>query len=304
MSLSIKDAAEKIRAGELVAFPTETVYGLGANALDAAAVEKIYSLKQRPAASPLIVHVASIAMARDLVAEWPPLAEELARRWWPGPLTLVLPKKAVIPDIVTAGLPTVGLRMPDHPIALELIREAGVPIAAPSANRFTSISPTTAAHVREAFGDAIGILDGGPCRVGIESTVAAIENGQLKLLRPGMISLGEIESALAEAGAPHPAPGMHERHYSPRTPLLLVDTAKELPDRRGAFLWYRKAGLVSRSVRMPARPDAYAARLYAVLHELDGEGWPWIGVELPPDDPSWAAIHDRLRRAAGPRTVE
>ena len=302
--LTVGQAAQKIWAGELVAFPTETVYGLGANALDAAAVEKIYALKQRPAASPLIVHVASVEMARSLAAEWPALAEELARRWWPGPLTLVLPKQPSIPDIVTAGLPTVGLRMPDHPIALELIRAAGVPIAAPSANKFTSLSPTTAEHVRAAFGDTVEVLDGGPCRVGIESTVVAIENGRLTLLRPGMISLGEIESATAEGGAAHPAPGMHERHYSPRTPVLLVHTAKELPGRAGAYLWFRKPGLVSRSIRMPARPEAYAARLYAALHELDQEGWPWIGVELPPDDPAWDAIRDRLRRAAGPRTVE
>src|SRR5580658_2480335 len=141
----ITRAAAKIRAGELVAFPTQTVYGLGANALDTAAVQKIYELKQRPPSSPLIVHVASIQMAREIVAEWPPLAEALARRWWPGPLTLVLLKKPFIPDIVTAGLPTVGVRMPNHPMALELIYAAGVPIAAPSANRFTGVSPTTAA---------------------------------------------------------------------------------------------------------------------------------------------------------------
>jgi L-threonylcarbamoyladenylate synthase len=224
----IKDAAAKLRAGGLVAFPTETVYGLGANALDAAAVQKIYELKGRPAASPLIVHVASIEMAREIVAEWPPLAEELARKWWPGPLTLVLPKKPVIPDIVTAGLRTVGVRMPNHPIALELIREAGVPIAAPSANKFMGLSPTTADHVRAAFGDAVEVLDGGPSQVGIESTVIAIENGVLKLLRPGMISLGELESSAAQPGDAHPAPGMHQRHYSPRTRLLLVDRPCEL----------------------------------------------------------------------------
>jgi L-threonylcarbamoyladenylate synthase len=300
MSLSIKQAAERICAGELVAFPTETVYGLGANALDAAAVAKIYRLKQRPDTSPLIVHVSSIDMARGLAAEWPQAAEDLAKRWWPGPLTLVLPKAQAIPDIVTAGLPTVGLRMPDHPVALDLIREAAVPIAAPSANKFTGLSPTTAAHVREAFGDEVAVLDGGASSVGIESTVVAVENGALKLLRPGMISLGEIESAIAPAGEAHPAPGMHERHYSPRTPLLLVNNGKELPGRLGAFLWYRKPGLVSRSIRLPGTPAAYASKLYAALHELDAEGWPWIGVEKPPDEPAWAAIHDRLRRAAGP----
>src|SRR5580658_8110371 len=194
MSLSIKEAADRIRAGGLVAFPTETVYGLGANALDAAAVQRIFELKGRPASSPLIVHVASLEMARQVAAEWPPIVEELAQKWWPGPLTLVLPKKTAIPGIVTAGLTTVGIRMPNHPLALELIEQAGVPIAAPSANRFGELSPTTAEHVRAAFGSEVDVLDGGPCQVGIESTVVAVDGGGLKLLRPGMISLGDLES--------------------------------------------------------------------------------------------------------------
>jgi L-threonylcarbamoyladenylate synthase len=298
-SLSIKEAAASIRAGGLVAFPTETVYGLGANALDAAAVQKIYELKGRPVASPLIVHVASIEMAQEIVAEWPPLAESLARRWWPGPLTLVLPKKPMIPDIVTAGLPTVGVRMPNHPMALDLIREAGVPIAAPSANKFMELSPTTAEHVRAAFGESVPVLDGDAAQVGIESTVVAIENGELKLLRPGMISLGELENCSAPPGnEAHPAPGMHPRHYSPRTRLLLVGHPRELPSRCGAYIWRKKSGLAACSVRMPEKPEDYAARLYAALHELDQEGWPWIAVEAPPDTPAWAAINDRLRRAS------
>jgi L-threonylcarbamoyladenylate synthase len=295
---ALREAAEKIRSGGLVAFPTETVYGLGANALDATAVQKIYELKGRPTASPLIVHVASIEMAREIVAEWPPLAESLARKWWPGPLTLVLPKLPVVPDVVTAGLPTVGVRMPNHPMALALIEEAGVPIAAPSANRFTELSPTTAEHVRSAFGDAVQVLDGGPAQVGIESTVVAIENGVLKLLRPGMISLGELEGCAIPAGDAHPAPGMHPRHYSPRTRLLLIGHPRALPDRCGAYVWRKKSGLAACSVRMPEKPDDYAARLYAVLHELDRENWPWIAVEAPPDTAAWAAIRDRLRRAA------
>jgi len=298
MSLSISDAAAILRAGGLVAFPTETVYGLGANALDAAAVAKIFELKGRPQSSPLIVHVASVQMARDLVTEWPPLAAQLAARWWPGPLTLVLPKSPAIPDIVTAGLPTVGLRMPDHRLALELIREAGVPIAAPSANRFTGLSPTTAAHVRAAFGDALPVLDGGPTRVGIESTVVAVQGEKLTLLRPGTISLGEIENAAESPGAPHPSPGMHPRHYSPRTKLVLVDSPRNLPGREGAYLWHKQPGLAARSVRLPADPERYAARLYAALHELDGEGWPWIAVEAVAATPDWAGIRDRLLRAA------
>jgi L-threonylcarbamoyladenylate synthase len=306
MSLSISDAAAILRSGGLVAFPTETVYGLGANALDGDAVGKIFELKGRPQTSPLIVHVASIEMARELVTTWPPLAAQLAERWWPGPLTLVLPKSPAIPDIVTAGLPTVGLRMPDHPLALELIREAGVPVAAPSANRFTELSPTTAEHVRAAFGDAVEVLDGGPTRVGIESTVVAIEGDELTVLRPGMISLGEIkhvsiEQAAEEAGSPHASPGMHPRHYCPHTKLMLVDHPRQLPGRDGAYLWHKRPGLASRSVRLPADPDRYAARLYAVLHELDSEGWPWIAVEAVEASPEWAGIRDRLQRACGAR---
>src|ERR1700722_9230468 len=196
-NLSIKDAAQILRDGGLVAFPTETVYGLGANALDASAVAKIYELKGRPATSPLIVHASSIEMARSLVTDLPREAEELAQRWWPGPLTLVLPKAAQIPDIVTAGLGTVGVRIPAHPLALELIEAGGLPLAAPSANRFGGLSPTTAGHVRAAFGDLVPVLDGGPTRVGIESTVVSITDGKITLLRPGMITLGEIEQAVA-----------------------------------------------------------------------------------------------------------
>ena len=281
-------AARTIREGGLVAFPTETVYGLGANALDPVAVRRIFTLKGRPSTSPLIVHVDSIAMARSLVIEWPQQAEDLALRYWPGPLTLVLPKQSKVPDDVTAGLPTVGVRMPDHPLALDLIRSAGVPIAAPSANRFTELSPTTAAHVRHAFGESLQVLDGGPTQVGIESTVIALTPEPV-LLRPGMISFDRIRRASAGPGVAHPAPGMHERHYSPHTPLLLIDRESELPEGRG-FVLTRD--------RMPPDPPAYAARLYSVLHELDREGWEWIAIERPPDTPPWAAILDRLRRAA------
>ncbi|HEY2844328.1 MAG TPA: L-threonylcarbamoyladenylate synthase, partial [Bryobacteraceae bacterium] len=261
MSLSIKDAAEIIRSGGLVAFPTETVYGLGANALDAAAVQKIFELKGRPETSPLIVHVASIEMAREIAAEWPAQAEELARTWWPGPLTLVLRKKDVIPANVTAGLATVGIRMPHHPIALELIEAAGMPLAAPSANRFMGLSPTTADHVKAAFGAALPVLDGGPCAVGIESTVVAIEGDSIKLLRPGMISLGKIEQVSADALGAHPAPGMHQRHYSPRTPLILVRGPSDLPDRAGSYVWRVALGPSARSIRMPLDPGPYASQL-------------------------------------------
>ena len=301
MEISIHEAAARIRSGELAAFPTETVYGLGANALDAAAVAKIYAMKGRPPTSPLIVHVSSIGMARGLVTEWPPVADQLAHRYWPGPLTLVLPKTAAIPDIVSAGLPTVGLRIPDHAVALELIRESGVPIAAPSANRFMQLSPTAAQHVIDSFGDEVPVVDGGPCRVGIESTVVSIASEKITLLRPGMIPFPQLELATAQADA-HPAPGMHKRHYSPRTPLHLVAGPEHLPQGKGAYVWWNQSATlecdIERNIQLPVKPAAYAARLYDVLHTLDHEGWPWIAVELPPNAPEWTAILDRLRRAA------
>ncbi len=236
-------------------------------------------------------------MAREVVVEWPVLAQQLAERWWPGPLTLVLRKSPAIPDLVTAGLSTVGVRIPDHPVALELIRSAGVPIAAPSANLFMALSPTSAAHVREAFGESIAVLEGGPSRVGIESTVVAIEDGRLKLLRPGMISIGELEQATAPSDAAHPSPGMHQRHYSPRTPLHLVD---QPPEGQGGWVWYKTpAPSCVRSIQMPSDPAGYAAQLYATLHEFDHAGLDWIAVERPPDTPEWSAIQDRLRRAVG-----
>jgi L-threonylcarbamoyladenylate synthase len=258
-------------------------------------------VKGRPETSPLIVHASSIEMARSLVAEWPREAEELAQRWWPGPLTLVLPKAPQIPEIVTAGLRTVGVRIPAHPLALQLIEAAGLALAAPSANRFGELSPTTAAHVRAAFGDTIPVLDGGPTRVGIESTVVSIVDGKVTLLRPGMIALGEIEQAVAPESArsgAHPAPGMAARHYSPRTPLMIVNAPSEMPDRRGAYVWWNTSGLTARSLRMPHEPVAYAQRLYSVLHDLDAENWPWIAVEAPPETAGWAAIADRLKRAS------
>jgi L-threonylcarbamoyladenylate synthase len=293
--VSVEHAADLIRAGKLVAFPTETVYGLGANAFDPAAVERIFTAKRRPQTSPLIVHVDSIEMARGLAACWPPAAETLARRYWPGPLTLVVSKRPEIPDIVTAGLPTVGLRMPAHPLALELIRAAGVPIAGPSANRFTELSPTTAGHVPESLADYV--LDGGPARVGIESTVLSLVNTPL-LLRPGVIPLPEIEALIGPvetAGAPaagaHASPGMHARHYRPATRLYLPNPGERPPDGHGAWLRIGQ--------EMPADPLEYAAVLYETLHRLDTERLDWIAVERPPESPEWAGVLDRLRRAAG-----
>ncbi len=295
----IRKAADIIRSGGLVVFPTETVYGMGANALDSAAVRKIYALKGRPSSSPLIVHVASIEQARRLAAEWPEEAEQLAREYWPGPLTLVVPKQQVIPNEVTAGLSTVGLRMPRHPVALELLRSAGVPIAAPSANRFTQLSPTTAQHVREAFGNETPfLLDGGPCEVGLESTVVAVTKDGLEVLRPGMAF---VEDAVAPADAPEPAhrsPGQHKKHYSPRTRILLVNHGRLPQEGRGAYLWIEHEADAAQTIRMPAQAEAYAAQLYRQLHELDQHGLDWIAVEFPPQTRAWVAIRDRLTRAA------
>ena len=295
--MSVEQAAALIRAGKLVAFPTETVYGLGANALDAAAVARIFDAKGRPRTSPLIVHVASVEMARSLAAEWPLAAETLAGRYWPGPLTLVLPKRPSIPDIVTAGLPTVGLRMPAHPLALALIRAAAVPIAAPSANRFTELSPTLAGHVPEGIADYV--LDGGPARVGIESTVLSLA-GEPTLLRPGVIPLTEIEALIGPVGVAqdpaegaHASPGMHRQHYRPATPLFLVSRGEQPPAGCGTFL---RIGH-----EMPADPAEYAAVLYETLHRLDAQHLAWIAAETPPETPEWAGILDRLRRAASDR---
>jgi L-threonylcarbamoyladenylate synthase len=304
----LNEAARLIRSGRLVAFPTETVYGLGANALDVAAVARIYEAKGRPATSPLIVHVASKEGAREITAEWPELAECLAAKFWPGPLTLVLPKQRAIPATVTAGLGTVGVRVPGHTVALGLLERANVPIAAPSANRFGELSPTTAAHVRASLGDRVDmVLDGGPTDVGIESTVVSLDGLQPMVLRPGMIGLAELEAATRGIGgvawgsartremadevakghaSGFASPGLQARHYAPATPLYVLAPDARLPKGRG------------RVIEMPTEPVGYAHSLYARLHEADGEGWDWIAVHRPPQAPEWAAIHDRLKRAA------
>lgn len=303
----IKDAAALLREGKLVAFPTETVYGLGANALDFLAVSRIFEAKGRPRTSPLIVHVSSIHMARDLAAEWPDTAQRLAERFWPGPLTLVVKKRPRVPDIVTAGLPSVGLRMPAHPVALALLREAGIPVAAPSANRFTQLSPTTAEHVRRGLGRRVAyVLDGGPCQVGIESTVLSLVEQPIAVLRPGGISRSQIEEVVGSVAlhnqptaAAHPSPGMHPQHYSPKTPLMLVSGGAVPENGKGAYLKLRTQPQNEATVvPMPADPREYAARLYAVLHELDDVGYGWIAVEAPEETPEWEGVLDRLRRAS------
>jgi L-threonylcarbamoyladenylate synthase len=304
----IKHAAELLRSGQLVAFPTETVYGLGANALDAKAVARVFEVKGRPNNSPIIVHVSNREMIGRVAESWPEAARILAERFWPGPLTLVVPKMSEVPDIVTAGLPTVGVRMPAHPVALALIQSAQIPIAAPSANRFTELSPTTAEHVRRSLGDRVKhILDAGPCQVGIESTVLSLVNEIPVLLRPGGVSreqieelIGSITSAQQQPRDAHPSPGMHPRHYSPRTALYLVCDGHVPIQGRGAYLQISLPPVASVSdvVMMPNDAVAYAARLYEVLHALDSRGYDWIAVETPGPGPEWEGVLDRLQRAA------
>ena len=301
-------AAQLLREGKLVAFPTETVYGLGANALDAAAVERIYEAKGRPHSSPIIVHVSDFEMVKSMAAVWPEAAQTLAAKFWPGPLTLVLPKKPAVPDHVTAGLATVGVRMPAHPVALALIEEAHIPIAAPSANLFTEVSPTTAEHVRCGLGDRVDyILDGGPCTVGIESTVLSLAEAMPVLYRPGGVSREQIEAAIGaifsateKPGEGHASPGLHPRHYRPRTRLLLVEEGRVPEQGSGAYvrLMHAPQHNVNEIVTMPTDAAGYAARLYSVLHTLDARNFDWIAIDSPPPSDDWEAVLDRLRRAA------
>lgn len=314
---ALREAGELLRAGRLVAFPTETVYGLGANALDARAVRRIYDAKGRPSLNPLIVHVASTQAARALAHDWTASAEALAQAFWPGPVTIVVRKRGVIPDIVTAGGDTVGLRVPAHPIALAMLDEARVPVAAPSANLSTQVSPTTAQHVADGLGERVDlILDGGPTTVGIESTVVDATGAVPRILRPGMIAreaiarvAGAAEAAvLPVADAAPRSPGLLGRHYSPRARLCLVERdalprVREeqgpMPDERvGAMLLAPSAGTFHEQVLMPAEPDAYARVLYATLHAMDDARCDLVLVERPPATTEWAAIIDRLERAA------
>jgi L-threonylcarbamoyladenylate synthase len=314
----IARAAALLGQGRLVAFPTETVYGLGANALDSAAVNRIYEAKGRPGYNPLIVHVANAAGARRLVTAWPDVAELLVARWWPGPLTLVLPKSRDVPSEVTAGLNTVALRVPAHLVALALLEAAGVPVAAPSANRSGELSPTTAEHVERSLGDRLPmILDGGPTTVGIESTVLDLSDRVPILLRPGMVSREELEAVIGpillatpavEPNAPRPSPGMLERHYAPRARVVLF---RELAEPHSAVAKTRASGGrvaalvhtlriagVDLEERLPSDPAGYARELYGALHRLDQPGVALILVERPPAIPEWAGIRDRLERAA------
>lgn len=312
----IAQAAEVLRGGGLVAFPTETVYGLGANALDAAAVDRIYAAKGRPAHNPIIVHVADAARATDVAREWPDVAAALAGAFWPGPLTLVVPRRPEVPANVTAGLDTVGVRVPAHPVARALLIAAQIPVAAPSANRSTEVSPTTGAHVAKSLGDAVDlILDAGPTTVGIESTVVDVTVNPPTVLRPGSISVADLSAIVGPVGvAGHAAgegarrsPGMLDRHYAPRASVVLADAGYVVESLEQARRRQQRAGAIvigtqvssrdAQVLHLPADPARYAARLYAALHHLDDAGVEVIVIEQPPDRPAWAAVRDRLERA-------
>jgi len=308
----IHQAAEIIRRGGIVAFPTETVYGLGADAFNPPAVARIFEVKRRPSFNPLIVHIANPAEVRRLAVEIPRNAHRLMERFWPGPLTVVLFKREEVPDIVSAGLPTVAIRIPDHPIALSLIEESECPVAAPSANPFGYLSPTTAEHVHDQLGDQVDlILDGGPCPIGVESTIISLVEGNTRLLRPGGASLEEIESVIGKVeidpiGKERPsAPGMLPAHYAPRTPIILDWNQGSLDIYQG-----RKIGLLA--VRGPdetlradhveilsAKGDLReaAANLFAAIRRLDSLNLDLILAETVPEVGLGRAIMDRLRRA-------
>jgi len=316
----VAEAVRILRAGGLVAFPTETVYGLGARARDVNAVRGVFSAKGRPVDHPLIVHLPSGAPLDDWADAVPEAARTLAARFWPGPLTVVLRRAASVPDEITGGQDTVALRTPAHPVAASLLRHLGEPVAAPSANRFGRISPTRAEHVASEFADLdLVVLDGGPCDVGLESTIVDLSADAPALLRPGAISLSELERALGtrvvrpgdHAFAVPRVPGRLERHYAPAAPTRLVDageldgTAPALP---GAALLLCRApapvGSFTAIRRLPPEPAGYGRELYAALRALDAASPSEVIIERPPAGEAWTAVHDRLARATGSRSVQ
>jgi L-threonylcarbamoyladenylate synthase len=309
VSDEVRRAAEVLKRGGLVAFPTETVYGLGADASSREAMARLYAVKGRPADHPVIVHFADAESAFAWAREVPPGARSLAKAFWPGPLTLVLKRSAKAKDFVTGGQDTIGLRVPGHPVAQELLRAFGGGIAAPSANRFGRVSPTTAAHVRADLGSDVElVLDGGPSEVGIESTIVDLSGPRPVLLRPGRITRQELEKVLGalvegkRENSPRHSGGL-ERHYAPKTPARLVPPHEldreiaRLRDKVAVLAFSRPDERVEYWLRMPREPQGYAHRLYAALRELDGAGCESILIEAPPDTPEWAGVRDRLARA-------
>lgn len=308
----LAQAVEALRRGELVGMPTETVYGLAGDAAKSEAIKRIFALKGRPADHPLIVHLGSTAQLETWAREIPSAAHALAKRFWPGPLTLILKRAKGVSDMLTGGQDTVGLRIPAHPIAQALLTAFGGALAAPSANRFGHVSPTTAQHVREEFGDSLPIvLDGGPCQIGIESTIVDLSTATPRILRPGRIAIDQIEGALerrVESGPVDASPrvsGALASHYAPRTPAELVETgalaqriASAVNDGenvRVIALGSLPAGVDG--LELPDSPMEYARHLYAALRALDAEGADRILVIAPPEQPAWSAVRDRLLRA-------
>jgi len=319
---AIARAVELLRAGELVALPTETVYGLAANARDARAVAKIFEVKGRPACNPVIVHVASAAMARRCVATWPALADKLARAFWPGPLTVVLPRSGEIPDIVTAGGATVGVRWPSHPLIQAVIRACDFPLAAPSANLSIQVSPTNAQHVLKGLGDRIRlIVDGGQAQVGIESTVLDLTATPPRVLRPGMIGAESLLAVTEELEKPEPgtrtagplrSPGLLPKHYAPKAKLVMLswrDEVELLAQLSARQVPFGKTHVIAHT-RIPSGKslgrvsviahdaEAFARAIYGELHRCDEAGAELIAVESLPEGTAWLAIADRLSRAA------
>lgn len=324
-SADAQRAAQILRRGGVVAFPTETVYGLGADASNPLAVRRVFDIKGRPATNPVIVHVADASVARGCVGAWPQAAQTLAERYWPGPLTIVLPKADAIVAEVTGGGETVGVRVPGHPVALAMLQEfarlGGLGVAAPSANRSSRVSPTTAQHVRDDLGDSGSsaespdmILEGGPCRVGIESTVISLATPVPTVLRPGGVSVEELRKVLGDVQVrggidvgPAFSPGRQERHYAPRAKVLSFAMGEEdkLPSARAdmALITLSPRELSepaegSNRVEMPRDPVRYSHAFYRILRKLDVPDVREIWVELPPDDPPWQAVRDRIRRAS------
>ncbi|MFO0937779.1 MAG: L-threonylcarbamoyladenylate synthase [Gemmataceae bacterium] len=307
---AVSQAAELLRSGRLVAIPTETVYGLAANALDEFAVQTIFAVKGRPSTNPLIVHVESEDDMKRVASSISDAARMLMQAFWPGPLSLVLPKQPHVPQIVTASGPTVAVRCPNHAVARAIIRMAGVPLAAPSANRSNEISPTKAEHVVRAFESderVAGIMDAGPCQVGIESTVLDVSGAVPKILRPGMITRPMIEAVVGpiadevEPSGIAKSPGMMARHYCPQTPLFLVHQADFHKELQLAQEAGQSVGLVGWDWTVP---DQYARGLFDALHRLDQGGFDGIFAWLPPEEPQWAGVRDRLMRAAAKTKAE
>lgn len=310
MRISQTKAIELLNQGEVVAIPTETVYGLAADARNENAIAKIYATKERPANNPLIVHIASIEQVHDWASTFPALAQKLAQAFWPGPLTLVLPARDEVSLSVRAGEPTVALRIPAHPTALTLLKESRLGLAAPSANKYTQLSPTTAAHVEHSLGNQIPVLDGGACQVGIESTIVSVDKDDWQLLRPGMISAEDIEvvagkPAITRAAVESPkAPGQHLLHYSPRTPCLLFESRSAMASdahkhaKAVSLLFGEEYAVTETSVTLSKNAHQAAEQLYAALHTLDDMQASIIFIERPPATPPWEAVRDRLQRAA------